>query len=700
MELVSRYLLTFLLNSLWQIPIIAAIALLARWLTRRGPAWHRHVICVAALVSSLLLPLASVRSIRRSEPARLTIPADLTVAPARTSPAPQPAVAAPVRVAASPIVFPQNFAYVLLWLYAGFVAFRGALLARAWIRTSRIRRSSEARAATPAVRRVWTRCAEALGVSHAELRSSSTIPGPVTAGIRRPLVILPDSLFVGAPDDVLSTAIGHELAHIARGDFASSLLYEFLYLPISFHPAAWLMRREVERTREMACDELVTERVMDANIYARSIVNIAGTMSGLMNPGYTLGVFDGNALEERVRRLLERPAAYTRRARLLLAAGLATLAVCAVLASGLALPARAQGRGYNEMKAAEAAYNAGDFASAADHFDHAVSLEPSNPKARLLLANTLLSQYFRNNKMEPDSPLVARARQQYLDVLAADSSNRQALEGMVTIGMQTRKPAEARDYATRLANLDPRDKTGLYTLGVTNWAVVFPEFQRAKEKAGARPEDYFLADAAVRAQLRDQYQQNVTEGMNALRRALEIDPAYGDAMAYLNLLYRLKASMADTAAEGASLIATADEWTSKAVAALKVPAPPAPPKPLDVDAPPPGPASPEPPMAPPPPPPPPPPPVNTAAATRPASRAQTDSKPSSLPGQYWQVAARDNSTTALVLFRTVRRRGLPAILLNANERVFVMVGPYQDAAAIDKAKAALESAGIDPVRLY
>src|SRR5260370_30930086 len=62
MESISRSLLTFLLNSLWQIPVAAAVAALACRLMRRGPASHRHAVWVAALAASVLLPVASMRS--------------------------------------------------------------------------------------------------------------------------------------------------------------------------------------------------------------------------------------------------------------------------------------------------------------------------------------------------------------------------------------------------------------------------------------------------------------------------------------------------------------------------------------------------------------------------------------------------------------------------------------------------------------
>jgi beta-lactamase regulating signal transducer with metallopeptidase domain len=78
---------------------------------------------------------------------------------------------------------------------------------------------------------------------------------------------------------------------VFRGhEFAWNLLYELLYLPVAFHPAIWLVRRWLEQTRELACDELVAERLMDARVYAESIMSIGETMIQPKTE-LTLGVF-------------------------------------------------------------------------------------------------------------------------------------------------------------------------------------------------------------------------------------------------------------------------------------------------------------------------------------------------------------------------------------------------------------------------
>jgi hypothetical protein len=52
METISRTLLTFMLNALWQVPLAAAVAALGCRVMRGGPAWHRHALWVAALFAA------------------------------------------------------------------------------------------------------------------------------------------------------------------------------------------------------------------------------------------------------------------------------------------------------------------------------------------------------------------------------------------------------------------------------------------------------------------------------------------------------------------------------------------------------------------------------------------------------------------------------------------------------------------------
>jgi tetratricopeptide (TPR) repeat protein len=415
------------------------------------------------------------------------------------------------------------------------------------------------------VRQVAIRCQDAYRVGDIELLFSSGVSGPVTMGRA---IVLPESILDESSESVLTTAIGHEMAHIARRDFLCNLAYELLHLPISFHPAAWLIRREIARTREMACDELVTQTVMDAASYARSIVSIASAMAAVPCPGHALGVFDGDILEERIRRLVTRRAVDLKRARLLLVSGLAALAICAVVASSLALTARAQDSAFGLMKQGEAAYNKGDYARATHIFETAVGLEPANLKAKMFLAKALLQQLVPGS--DAMQPPAAEARQQLLDVLARDPTYKEAIQGMMMLATNTKQFAEAHDWAVKAIQADSSDKLAYYTAAFVDWAMTYPEYAAARQAAGMQPQDPgIIPDASLRQQVRTQHMAQIEDGKQMLQSALQIDPDYADAMAYMNLLYRIEAGIADDNAQYSALIAKADGWVQSALNAIK-----------------------------------------------------------------------------------------------------------------------------------
>ena len=611
MEKISESLLTFLLNAAWQVVLVAALAALANYLMRKGPASHRHAVWGAALLAALLLPLTSVPSLEPSVSPGVSI-SFATPATSAGTHAVSPSTHAPTRAPFHPasIPFSRTAASAIVAVYLAFLLFRSARFAWAWTRTVQIRSRAEARELPPVLERVWARCLQAFGITSVELLTSPAISGPVTVGAFRPVVIVPEHFLTETSEDILSAALGHELAHIKRRDFALNLIYELLYAPVSFHPACWLIRREIEKSREMACDEAVTARLLEPRIYARSIMKIAAAVTNESRPGLTLGVFDGSTLELRIRRLLERPGENLKRARLLLATALSALAVCVVVASSLALSARPQSEFQTQMRLAGDAYNAGDFKRAVEHFTTAVTLQPASINAKLFLANALMRHAY-TQQGPPDTRFLSGAVQLYQEVLARDPQNKQATSGMIAIAIDNQQLREAREWAEKLAAIDANDKTAWYTLGLLNWATVFPEIQRAKEASGTQQHEYIIRDPNVRENLRSRYLPQVEEGLELLQKALLLDPAYEQAMAYTNLLYRLKAGLVDDAAQAQDLMGKADEWVRRALETKKRQAlPPGPPpiEQLNVDGPPPGPAGRQTIAKAPPPPPPPPPP--------------------------------------------------------------------------------------------
>jgi beta-lactamase regulating signal transducer with metallopeptidase domain len=118
-----------------------------------------------------------------------------------------------------------------------------------------------------------------------------------------------------------------------------NLIYELLFVPISFHPAAALLRRRVRQTRELCCDELVAERILNAEVYARSLVRLASSAPPLrrLSVTTTVGIADADILEARIMSLLKKPNLNTRRNKLLLVSAAVLLLVPCVAAAAFAV---------------------------------------------------------------------------------------------------------------------------------------------------------------------------------------------------------------------------------------------------------------------------------------------------------------------------------------------------------------------------
>ena len=331
----SELLLTFLLNAWWQIALLAAVALLGDWFLKRTVVRYRHFLWVAALLLAISLPALTSLWTLRGSAAVDPLPQKILLQPLPTIDITQSDIQ-PI-VSHNPSILHVNamVAYGLLAVYVLFLFYRSVKLFRAWARTRTERRDARSIELAGEIQTIVANCERAFGVTGTRMVSSASLLAPATVGIFRPLIILPEELLCAADVDALTAAIGHELVHVARHDYLLNLIYELIFLPLSFHPAAALMRRRIMQTRELRCDELVAERLLDPQVYARSLVRLARSATTLNRRArtVTVGIADADILEVRIMSLLKRTKLNAGRKRHWLIAAAVLLAIpCAAAA--------------------------------------------------------------------------------------------------------------------------------------------------------------------------------------------------------------------------------------------------------------------------------------------------------------------------------------------------------------------------------
>ncbi len=368
METLSRWVLTYLANAVWQVAVVAAAASLADLLLRRAPNRTRHAVWFIALAVAALLPLRSLTAqagmteqdrVKEEAAAPVQAPtAAASIAPHETSPQPFPGASQapsrsqPLRREALltfrhrwPLQVGPSLAHALLALYMAFLLVRLRKFGLAWRKTNTLRASAFAQDLPEPVAWVVARSRAALGLRshHADILFSSSLTLPVTLGVLRPVILLPDRLVETMDSNELTAALWHEMAHVRRHDFLLNLLAEVLVLPLAFHPVAIFLKRRIDQTRELACDALAAASLESPATYARSLVSMARRIAAVATAtrrpiDYTLGVLDADVLEERVMTLLDKkPRLDARRAKTLLALVVTVLAAVSLSISAFSL---------------------------------------------------------------------------------------------------------------------------------------------------------------------------------------------------------------------------------------------------------------------------------------------------------------------------------------------------------------------------
>ncbi|ALH78982.1 M56 family metallopeptidase [Sphingopyxis macrogoltabida] len=272
-----------LIGLAWKSALVAGLTLLLLRLVRSRSAGERSLIAHAGLAALLALPLATLLL-----PQWQPLPADWAIAdPAPAAAAtkitggsavdPASSATASVPVVAdssgSPSITLPSFADLAPWVYVLPLALLAGLMGIAVLRLFAMRgradvlvESSWLSALAEAQRRMGFKHGTALLVSD-ELRS------PISWGVLRPTIVLSPKAVAAVGE--AEAIIAHELAHVARLDWAKLLAARLACALFWFNPLVWMLARESHQLREEAADDAVLMADIDGPDYATLLVGAA-----------------------------------------------------------------------------------------------------------------------------------------------------------------------------------------------------------------------------------------------------------------------------------------------------------------------------------------------------------------------------------------------------------------------------------------
>jgi beta-lactamase regulating signal transducer with metallopeptidase domain len=267
MDRVAEGVVTFVINAAWQSAVIALIGIGAARLLRRAPARLRFLLVALTLIAAVTAPVMTLvprHEVRTTRVVPISTNTGDTVA-IQHEPAP------PMR----PSLNQRSATTITILDLAGLLLATTRLLVAARRTRGLLARSK----------------AFADGI-----RISDDVASPVTIGAT---ILIPRSL---EGSDLLDAAIAHERAHVRRRDFAVNAFLRLVALPLWFHPAAMLLRREIAELRELACDEEAAGQ-SSPRAYAAALVRIASMTA---RRDFALGM-SSTSIERRVSLLREPP---------------------------------------------------------------------------------------------------------------------------------------------------------------------------------------------------------------------------------------------------------------------------------------------------------------------------------------------------------------------------------------------------------
>lgn len=209
-----------------------------------------------------------------------------------------------VSLPTAPVSGSITFARVTNWVV---LTYLGAVMAMVvWWLTGLWRRNSLERSAGPASIELQALFARMSGPSGRRVRLlvSDRISGPMTWGLIRPVIIVPERFAQSLDTPHLRWSLAHELSHVERGDVGTLLLASVVQLLCFYQPLYWWVRRQMSLCQDFLADARAARETGSPEDYAAFLVRLAESRLQARLPA-TLGIIDRKSqLFRRIKMLL------------------------------------------------------------------------------------------------------------------------------------------------------------------------------------------------------------------------------------------------------------------------------------------------------------------------------------------------------------------------------------------------------------
>jgi beta-lactamase regulating signal transducer with metallopeptidase domain len=271
------------LNWLWQGCAVALALFAMLGLLERARANVRYIVCWAAQVLVLSLPLVAMLESGGGAPGRLPrVPVDAVVS-------------VPDAWWTSGLVIAAAW---FAWTGVGAVRFVRAILALRRARASSRPFPPQAESPLTHWRQVRDRA------RRPRLVVSDSVTAAAVLGCGVPMIAVAPALATRLEADELDRVLVHEWAHVQRRDDLVNLLQIAIRIVAGWHPAVWWIDRRLQAEREIACDETTVAITGAPKSYAACLVKLAGLKGAATAPLAAPGVLAARGLRARITRIV------------------------------------------------------------------------------------------------------------------------------------------------------------------------------------------------------------------------------------------------------------------------------------------------------------------------------------------------------------------------------------------------------------